>query len=576
MPYIPPKMKDWINNQNQRRANIPYPTEHNVIYERESENPYWEIRRKHGASLIPSQPTLSFQVDDIKSFLSSAADFEFQKEQDFLNKFYKGKAGQGESHIDKFNILFQSREQYQTFNNRINDILTNKQFQENKDKSRNEFYTGMAPNLASVFASYFEKHFNALIYEMYSKINPNSTAAELSSLCDQIIRQAILNASEEMANIQLENANEYGSGEEWRPIYEMLKNDDRSLDLFSNTLKEAIGFTNFDSFMQEMVNQRKNKQRASKKRITKTAFSKLANVKGRTASIGGSILEPVIAIMANSLHGSISNGDMKLDYKMLAENIGGSKVMTDMMMLWTTNIDLDLQPVMDELRAAMTAGDSAHIREVYRRIQEYYNNNLKDNLDDLYTVFVNAKNYGLGANGRNYTKSYSGDFEELPYFLTANGINTGDAKSFLSFAYNTGAGAINGSYQASFMEECTNALKAAAANIMFDDYETIGHGQGNTIHMYYLSGKYIPASTVFKTIVQALEDAKLNTNAKITLPNKVEDNGPIWPDLKAKAKSDAAFKEELWKHWEQEANDARTASTWSVSFTLRIKDLLAI
>jgi len=59
---------------------------------------------------------------------------------------------------------------------------------------------------------------------------------------------------------------------------------------------------------------------------------------------------------------------MKLDYKMLAENIGGSKVMTDMMMLWTTNLDLDLQPVMDELRAAMTAGDSAHIREVYRRI----------------------------------------------------------------------------------------------------------------------------------------------------------------------------------------------------------------
>jgi len=51
------------------------------------------------------------------------------------------------------------------------------------------------------------------------------------------------------------------------------------------------------------------------------------------------------------------------------------------------------------------------------------------------------------------------------------------------------------------MEECTNALKAAAANIMFDDYETIGHGQGNTIHMYYLSGKYIPASTVFKTMV---------------------------------------------------------------------------
>jgi hypothetical protein len=26
------------------------------------------------------------------------------------------------------------------------------------------------------------------------------------------------------------------------------------------------------------------------------------------------------------------------------------------------------------------------------------------------------------------------------------------------------------------MEECSNALKAMAANIMFDDYESIGHG----------------------------------------------------------------------------------------------------
>jgi len=64
---------------------------------------------------------------------------------------------------------------------------------------------------------------------------------------------------------------------------------------------------------------------------------------------------------------------------------------------------------MDELRAAMNATDSAHIREVYKKISDYYTwNDLEGKLDDLYTVFINAKNYGIGANGRDYTKSYKG------------------------------------------------------------------------------------------------------------------------------------------------------------------------
>jgi hypothetical protein len=71
-------------------------------------------------------------------------------------------------------------------------------------------------------------------------------------------------------------------------------------------------------------------------------------------------------MMANYFNGSNSNGDSKLSYKMLAENFGGNKVMSDVVQMWTTNVDVDLQPLMDELRAAMNAADSARIREVYK------------------------------------------------------------------------------------------------------------------------------------------------------------------------------------------------------------------
>lgn len=71
-------------------------------------------------------------------------------------------------------------------------------------------------------------------------------------------------------------------------------------------------------------------------------------------------------------------------------------------------------------------------------------------MEELYTVFVNAKNYGIGADGRNYIKKYEGSFEELPYFLKANGVNVGTAQQFLNFAYNTGEGAVRASYRDEF------------------------------------------------------------------------------------------------------------------------------
>ena len=98
--------------------------------------------------------------------------------------------------------------------------------------------------------------------------------------------------------------------------------------------------------------------------MTETIFKDLANIKGRTASSGGSIVEPVISIILNNLHGSAkANG---LGYNVEARNFGGNSMMTDAMQLWTTNLDIDLTQVMDELYDAMNSGDSAHIREVYK------------------------------------------------------------------------------------------------------------------------------------------------------------------------------------------------------------------
>jgi len=43
--------------------------------------------------------------------------------------------------------------------------------------------------------------------------------------------------------------------------------------------------------------------------------------------------------------------------------------------------------------------------------------------------------------------------------------------------------------------------------------------------MYYLSGKYIPASYIFRGMAQAAGSTTANTDASVTLPNGINDQG---------------------------------------------------
>lgn len=587
--WVPPKMKQWIESQSKRRAAIPHPTLNSpyVIYSRESTNPFWQSRRKEGLDYIPAKPTINFKLDQVATFIKAAADYERTKEDKFLAKFYKGT--NTSSRIQQFNELFQSKERYEEYNRRIHDILNNKQLQKNKDQSKHEYYTGMAPNLMSVFTSYFNTHFARLLSETYRKLKTDDIDAIQGAVSDTI-KQAILDASTQMANILAQNANEYGDGEEWRPILEMLGENNgknSAMDMFNDKLRQAIGETNISNLVESLS----KKKRGGDARKIRTIINKdLANMAGRTASIGGSIVEVVMPLIANYINKQSKNKDGTITYS-LSESFGSNAVMTDWVSLFTTSQTIDLGDIMEKLQEAMNAGDSAHIREVYKRLEQFYaQNNFDKELEELYTVFVNAKNYGIGADGRNYIKKYEGSFEELPYFLKANGVNVGTAQQFLNFAYNTGEGAVRAPYRDAFKQDCINALVAIAANMMFDDYETIGRenaGYDNAIHVYYLSGKYIPASTVLSEMAEAVNSAHPESWATVDLPNPIRDYGAEDKDvtqgwikglnmpLNNKGKvTDATFKELLWKHWQDEYDEAKAASRWSVSFSLRIKALV--
>ena len=113
-----------------------------------------------------------------------AADFERDKENAFLDKFYTGPGLKNESITDKFNILFQGRDIYARVNDRIKTILDTRQYQKNKTYGKrggatHENYTGMAPNLSTLFASYLETALQGPMQKMREKINGNSSSADM-------------------------------------------------------------------------------------------------------------------------------------------------------------------------------------------------------------------------------------------------------------------------------------------------------------------------------------------------------------------------------------------------------------
>lgn len=545
---------EWLAARNKRISSLPYPGMDSIVYERESDNPFWERRRQNALSQIPSSLYFTFEDNRIESFIRSAALQEYMKEEAFLNQFYRddGK-GANESMIDKFNIMFQSRAIYEDYNKRIKEILDTRQNQQNKtytdaNGATHEYFTGLAPNLSAVFLDYFITHFRR---RLTSNKVP-TTQAEFNNM----IERAALGASRQMVNIQPENANEHGWGQEWQPVLDALERGGPEKEWFMSTLRNAIGESN----LTKLYNNIKGKNKVNIKRKQLVADLKITN---QSARVGGSIVEVVTAMFANAFN--VSNES----FQMYAQNFGASTEMTDMMQLWSLDLNIDLTRAMKELQQSMTGLGSDEMRQMYQRIQNWYDQQSK-NMEKLWMVYTNAKNKGIGADGTDVTKSYHGNLEELPSFLTANGINIDAAQDFLAFAYNTAGGAIRDSSQGWLEQNLVNALKAAAAKIMFDDYQSVGQGDTNAIHMYYLSGKYIPSSYVLNAMADAAAESNVNSKAQVILPDMINDQGPVW----GFEGSDADFKEALWEHWQDEYERAKSASKWSMSFTLKIKAIL--
>lgn len=556
---MPRKLSEWQairdNYYKATRIEFPFPGINSVVYERESTNQFWEQRRDNALSLIPSSINFSFSANEISNFINAAAEAEEIKEQQFLDKFFPDYTGT--DRIEQFNILFQSKEQLKKINQRLSDVF-------NKKSKVN-----MAPNLSALFGSKLETELNHSIQAAINKFNPDMTPEEIMSQFDKCFEAAVMKASEKMTQITEEKG--FGLGEEWKSVNDALNAaNPRAKQLFIGALKQAIGTSQekINQLFSDIWSQQSAKAAKQRNKITyRTLLAKNLTIAKRTAQIGGTVAEQALAAVANAVNG-LSGSNGSISYSMHAEGVLGNMVKTDSFMLFSEEATINTEAIARDLNDMLSK--SQNLDEARRIFDQFYKK-YESEMDELYGVFINAKNYTMGSSYHDYEDKKSGTLEELPAFLSDAGIPIDAAEEFLAFAYNTGKGAIRSSARGALEEDIVNALKAAAAKIMFDDYQTYGTKSGHGIHMYYLSGKYIPSSYVFRGMAEAAKGMRAKTTAQVTLPGDIKDKGPKW----GFGGSDAEYKKALYNYWQEEYERAKASSSWSVSFTLYIKNILS-
>lgn len=539
----------WLENQNQRISSLPYPGRDSVVYERESNNPFWERRREYAESLI-SLSLLKYDSNRAPDTFRQIAAIERQKEEEILHRFLPNEEIRDtDSYIDKINLLMQNRDRYNKTLDRLAAAL---------DQER----TKGAPNMSSYFATYLEP---ILIQKMEKFQEEFIQLDNPKERYIQLIQEAMKEASTKMAQASTyeydvskqkytKNKSLAGGLSDWREINRALKDIPGMWELFTTNVMKAIG--NWDTLYSNLINNVNERAQGHVRDILK--------LQNRTFSIGGNVAEnamAAVAIRLNQIRGS--NGSISYSIDGGALTVEGPAT-ADSFLIFSADSTISATDVFQQL-------NSATDKDYYQKLGETVNQ-FKENLNGLFGIFINAKNYSIGTEQKaEYTVERGGQFDELPAFFSEMQMNLPNIYDFLDTVYNSGIGAIAGGTQATIEQTTIDALRVAMAKIMFDDYAMIGSNEGNIIHLYQLSGKFIPSSVMFDCLANSIEDA-FKVRARVTLPPPINDPGPKgWSGA-----TDADVKKEIYNHWNEEFQRAHDASTWYVQFTLNIKNALKI
>ena len=572
-----------------------------VVYTERSSNPFWARRQDRvEESLGYSITTVSAKMPELKNIsanLIALGEAEFEKEKAALKRLvpdFDIESIEDElQFIQQFNIIIQGKEHYKTMIERLNKVL-------NDNGNKNS----LAPVVSSMFTSKLGTTLNqeiiGLLKQFDANTDPDVWYTEYQAAVDRAIDRAmdgILQPSKHESN------KIFGSAEEYKDILALWRKDPLMQTQFKKTIRSKINFDKiFDQIKENTLWQDRAKQGKKvglrSKLIDGKAGLNLSNSK-RTGQIGGSVYQYIqrlfdqaqLNVLVTENGSTVSGQVMK-----------GETMRTDMITILAVNTEFDVDADTLVTEFNNTVSQSTSLKDASRLIEEFYNRNLA-NLQDGFIMYESAKAYGTSVKGRGFKNGEALPLDRLGDYAADAGVPIGSVEDFLLTAYNTLSGAIYDAARGEVTEAIRNILYAAAAKLLFDDWVSIGSGSsggiefddGTTvggaggitaIHVFPLTGIYVPGSYLFKSLGTALGsagelDPKDWFDVKIKLPttktyetkggNGQPNGNLIGP---AGGGSDLEIKKQILEEWNNQFDKAKSESEFEIHFLKNFSSLI--
>lgn len=464
--------------------------------------------------------------------------------------------------IQKFNEVLMGKKQFQEAVFRLEDALTSPEVQYR------------APTIASWFTSYLgealNKNINSFIGKNQSDLisqNFSVWEAELDAIIDKSINQAFKNMLTKMTGT---NGKElYGNSETWREIYKASQTIEGFSDYFKDMIRSKIDFSKIKTLLQNDSIKIQNKSHRGIRKVLDSPQGLNLRSGKKSRSIGGSVEEYIMSAI-NTL------GEAASTASSTGSRVFSSDLMkTDTVTVFSFRQEIDVgnmaKIIADQLNEAMM--NSSSLNNATEIMRNFYNEYLSK-LDESFIVYGSTKSYSLSDSFKGFHGGGERKLSDAIAIIQQAGIgNTSTVENYIKAAYNTGSGAIFADRRAEIQEDLKIALMSAAAELLFDDWVSIGEvsGGARAIHVLQLEGIQIPLS-VFLTaagqaMVSAANDMEKIIKIRVKLPGEIIYKDPI--------ETTGGHMSEILSKWNEQAQVAENESIFSIEFLKNFKSIIS-
>ena len=544
-----------------------------VIYQRGeySKSPYW--RSVYNKAKAESEGINSIQTDSKTDKLQEAGQrlislgqAERSKEIALIETATGMKVDDQEDiklFIQNFNEVLMGKKQFQEAVFRLEDALTSPETQYR------------APTIASWFTSYLgetlNKNINAFIGKNAEALASQDFSAweiEIDSIIDKSISQAFKNMLTKMTETSGKEL--YGNSETWREVYKASQAIEGFSDYFREMIRSKIDFSKLKTLLQNDDIKVKNKTNRGVRKVLDSQQGLNLRSGRKSRSIGGSVQEYImtaLTTLGEAASSATSTG---------ARVFSSDMMKTDTVTVFSFSQQIDVgkiaNTIADQLNEVMK--DSASLNDAAEIMKRFYNDHLS-NLDNSFIVYGSTKSYSLSDSFRGFHGGGERNLSDAVAIIQQAGIGNSDAvDNYIKAAYNTGSGAIFSDKRFEIQEDLKIALMSAVAELLFDDWISIGEGPSGgakAIHVLQLEGLQIPLSVFLtaagKAMISAASDMEKIIKVRVKLPGKILYEEPI--------KTAGGHMSEILSKWNEQAQVAENESVFSIEFLKNFKTIIS-